>query len=226
MRLRDILFIARSQLRDLGVKSFTDAELIAYANIAKCDIVSMIREAREDYFLATTTSTVATTTTPNASVVTLPTDFLELKEIMCINTGYEDIYFQARDMTTPQFRRALIDGGSFGNGTGLVFYDIYGNSQIMFAPGFDIELTLKIDYIRDVPDMYLPTDEPTDIPDTLHHGIPTGIVCQALRGTGDPRLPQFEAFRKEQMDEARVTVQPRQIREPKFTTGFMEWDEW
>jgi hypothetical protein len=226
MKLRDILFIARSQLRDLGVKTFTDAELIAYANISKCDIVSMMREAREDFFLATTTSTVATTTTPNPSTVTLPSDFLELKELMCVNTGYEDICFLARDMTSPQFRRALIDGGSFGNGTGLVFYDIYGNSTLMFSPGFDMALNIKIDYIKDVADMFLPTDECTDIPDTLHHAIPTGIVCQALRGTGDPRLAQFELFRKEQMDEARITIQPRQIREPKFATGFMEWDEW
>jgi hypothetical protein len=226
MNLQTMLFIARSQIRDLGVKKISDPELIAFVNNGKCDLVSMIREAREDYFIATTTSTVTATTSPNPSIVTLPTNFLELKELKITTSGYEYIDFVASDRSRQQFRSALLDGGSFGSGTGIVLYDVYGNSTLMLAPGFDVTLSLQIDYIYDVPDMALPADEPTDIPDNLHFYIPTAATCQALRALGDPRLANFEKQRKDSMDEARISIQPRQIREAKFVRGYMEDEEW
>lgn len=226
MNLQEMLFVARSQLRDLHVKQWSEAELVAYANLAKDSLISTIRQAREDYFLSTTTSTVATTTSPNASTVTLPADFLELKDLMIITSGYEDIEFIARDRVAAQWHRALIDGGSLGNGTGMVFYDIVGNSTLELAPGFDVELSLKIDYIKDVADMYLPTDTPTDIPTSLHNYIPTEIVCHALRTIGHPKLSFWEAEKKDQLKGVAITVQPRTIRDIKRVTGFMEEEEW
>jgi hypothetical protein len=226
MNLQEILFIARSRLKDLGIKKYSEAELIAACNEGISDIAAIIRQAREDYFLTTTTSTIATAAPPNPSTVTLPTDFLELKELMITNDGYRDITFLARDRNADQFRHALIDGGAFSNGSGMVFYDIYGNSTLMLAPGFDISLDLKIDYIQMVTDLYLPTDTPSLIPTEFHANIPNYIVCEAMRSMGDPRLRGYlEALEKAE-DSMRVGIQPRQIKEPKYVTGYLESDEW
>lgn len=226
MNLQEICFIARSQIKDLAVKKVSEHELISYVNVAKDELVSVMRQAREDYFLTSTTSTVQTAAAPNPSTVSLPSDFLELKELKITTSGYEDIDFLASDRTRTQFRNALIDGGSFGNGSGICLYDIYGNTTLMLAPGFDVALDLEITYIKDVADLHLPTDEPTDIPSSLHSYIPISAACQALRSLGDPRLSTFEAFRLEQINDVRATIQPRQVREAKYVVGFMENEEW
>lgn len=226
MDLQTILFISRSQLKDLGLKKWSDPELIAYANEGKNRLVTLVREAREDFFLTNTTSTVATATAPNASTMTLPTDFLELKDINCTSTGYTDIDFTHCDRSELKFRNALRDGSAVGNGTGVILYDVYGNSSLIFAPGFDVALDIKVDYIKSLADLVLPTEEPTDIPSNLHDYIPNFITCKALASAGDGRYRIFNDRLKDQEDKVRVEIQPRQIREPKFVKGFMEDEEY
>lgn len=226
MNLQEILFIARSRLKDLAVKKWSEAELVSAINDGIDDISTIISQAREDYFLTSTTSTVAIAAAPNPSTVTLPTDFLELKELMITNDGYREITFLASDRNNAQFRRALIDGGSLGSGTGLVFYDIYGNSTLMLSPGFDVELSLKIDYIQTVPDLALPTDIPSLIPTKWHGNIADYAVTEALRSAGDPRYASYRDKLKESEDAMRVGIQPRQVREAKFVVGFGEDSEW
>lgn len=226
MNLQEILFIARARLKDFGVKKWSEAELIAAINSGICNMSTIIRQAREDYFLTSTTSTVGVASPPNPSTVTLPSDFLELKELMVTNDGYQDIRFVARDRTNNQFRNALIDGGSFGNGASMVFYDIYGNSTLMLAPGFNVSLDLKIDYIQMVPDLALPTDIPSLIPEKWHNDIPDYGVLEALRSAGDARFSMFNDKVKKSEDLMAIGIQPRQIKEAKFVTGFMEEEYW
>jgi hypothetical protein len=226
MNLKEILFIARSRLRDLGVSRFSEAELIASVNEGICDMSSIIRQAREDYFLTSTTSTVATAVAPNPSVMVMPDDFLELKDLWVLNSGYEDIDFIAADRTTKQYRRALLDGGSFGSGSGVIYYDIYGNSTIQFAPGFDMALTIRADYIQTVPDLSLPADVPSLIPTKWHNDIPDYAVAEALRSVGDKRWRIYTDKVKESEKTLQAGIQPRQVREGKFVTGYMESDEY
>jgi hypothetical protein len=224
MNLKEMLFITRSELKDFSLKKWSDAELIAYINMGKADLISIVRAAREDYFLSNTTSTVSSTTSPNASVLALPTDFLELKEIICTSSGYESLAFMHSDKAKPEFRRLLIEGPSIGSGTGGVLYDIYGNSSIMFAPGFDVDVTVRIDYIKDLPDLLLPTDTISEIPASLHDYIPVNAATEALKSAGDPRYRTFKESLNDMTDNLRTQIQPRQIREPKFVTAFMEGD--
>lgn len=226
MNLQEILFIARSRLRDLGVKKFSEAELIASVNDGISDMATIIMQAREDYFLTSTTSTVAAATAPSPSTMTLPTDFLELKDLWVLNSGYEDINFQACDRNIAQFRRALLDGGSFAAGTGLIYYDIYGNSTIEFAPGFDMDLSIRVDYIQMVPDLALPTDTPSLIPKKWHGNLPDYAVLEALRGVVDKRAASYDEKVKESEKKLAIGIQPRQVRDAKFVTGFMENDEY
>lgn len=226
MTLKEILFIARSRLRDLGLKKFSDAELIASINEGICDMSTVIREAREDYFLTSTISTVAAAVAPNPSTWVMPDDFLELKDLWILDDGYTDINFLAMDRTNAQFRRALLDGGNFGRGSGMVFYDIYGNSVIEFSPGFDRAFNMKCDYIQMVPDLALPTDVPTLIPTKWHNDIPDYGVLEALRGIGDPRAASYALKVNDSEKKLAIGVQPRQVREGKFVTGYMEDDDW
>jgi len=226
MNLKEILFIARSRLRDLGVKKYSEAELIASINEGICDMSSVIRQAREDYFLTSTTSVIASASPPNPSVMTLPDDFLELKNLWVLDQGFTDINFLASDMNIAQYRRALIDGGSFGSGSGVILYDIYGNSAIQFAPGFDIPLTIRADYIQMVPDLALPEDIPSLIPTKWHNDIPDYAVLEALRGTGDPRAASYAEKVKDSEKKLAIGIQPRQVREAKFAKGYMEEEEY
>jgi hypothetical protein len=226
MNLKEILFIARSRLRDLGVSRFSEAELIASINEGICDMSSIIRQAREDYFLTSTTSTVATAVAPNPSVMVMPDDFLELKDLWVLNQGFEDIDFIAADRTTKQYRRALLDGGSFGSGSGVIYYDIYGNSTIQFAPGFDVALTIRVDYIQTVPDLAMPADVPSLIPTKWHNDIPDYAVAEALRSVGDKRWRIYTDKVKDSEKTLQAGIQPRQVREGKFVTGYMESDEY
>lgn len=226
MILQEILFIARSRLRDLGIKKFSEAELIASINEGICDMSTIMRQAREDYFLTTTTSNITPVATPNPSVITLPTDFLELKDLWVTSDGWTDINFLASDRTTTQFRRALLDGGAFGSGSGMFLYDIYGNNTLILAPGTDVPLTIKIDYIQMVPDLHLPSDTPSLIPEKYHNDIPDYAVLEALRSIGDPRTVTYEKKVEKSEKLFAHAIQPRQVREPRFVTGYMSDDEW
>jgi hypothetical protein len=151
---------------------------------------------------------------------------LELKELRITTSGYEYIDFLASDRSRPQFRNAMIDGGSFGSGTGIVLYDIYGNNTLMLAPGFDVALDLQIDYIQLVPDLALPTDEPTLIPTKYHNMIPDYAVLEALRSSNDARFSKYDEKVKGAEKLLSVGVQPRQVRETKVVYGYMEGEEY
>ncbi len=222
MNLAEILFIARSRLKDLSVKKFSEAELIAACNEGICAMSTVIRQAREDYFLTSVTSAIPTAVKPNGSAVSLPTDFLELKDLMIVTPGFEYIQFAAQDRTTNNFRTALLDGASIGSGSGLLYYDIYATSTIMFAPGLDVTLDVKIDYIQLCPDLFLPTDTPSLIPVKYHNNIPDYVVTEALRSAGDARFSAYRDKLKLSEDSLGIAIQPRQIREAKFVRGFME----
>jgi hypothetical protein len=226
MNLKQMLVEARLALRDVGVKSTADLLLVGSANEAKDEVVQIMRQAREDFFFATTTSLVTTATSPNPSVVNLPTDFSLLKNLYCNDRGYEGIVFMPMDQADPRFRRALIDGGSYSGGNSVAYFDLYGNSRLLLAPGFDLALNLTIDYIKSVADMADLNDEPTDIPPEYHHYIVIHMVCDALRMAANSSLAAWEAHLQEKKEYMQQNIQPRQIKDPIFVRGYMEEENW
>ncbi len=225
MRLRELLVEARLVLRDVGVKSQADSLLIGAANEAKDEMVQIIRQAREDFFLCSTISVIPTAATPLPSIVTLPTDFINLRDLAINDSGFEGIIFQWMDQSDPRFRRALIDGGVYQAGTALCFYNIRGNAQLVLAPGFDIPLNLTILYLQTVPDMVNLEDEITSIPKEFHHYMSTHMICDALRMAANPALEAFEAHLAEKKKFLIQNIEPRQSREAVYVRGYME-DEW
>lgn len=226
MNLQTIVFLARAKIKDLGLRRWTEPELVAAANEGKNQLVKIIRQAREDFFFTTTTGTISTTTAPNPSTVTLPSDFIELKDLRVTSNGYESIDFVFLDRVDPKFRYALQMGGDFSGGGGVFYYDIMGMSTLVLAPGSDIEMSLAIDYIQYVPNMTLPSDTVASIPEEHQDYIVNHIVCECLRETGDPNLRAYLLKLERQADSIMQAVGDVQVREPTFVRGFMEEEFW
>jgi hypothetical protein len=222
---RSFLFRTRQSIRDMGLRVWNDPELLQAANEGKNELVKIIRQAREDYFVTTTTGTITTASSPNPSVITLPADFAELKQIEVTTSGREDIRFTHLDRANPQFQDALVNGQGFAGGVGQFYYDIMGLDRMELAPGADEALGYLIYYVKTIPDMTAPTDTPTGIPPEHWDAIVTWMVCEALRSMGDNRLVAYEDKLSRQLENVVASVNARQIREAEFVRGFME-DEW
>jgi hypothetical protein len=214
--LREMLTLARIKLDDLAVRRFPEPFLVAAANEGKNELCKIIREANENFFYASTTSTIAVASPPNGSIITLPSDFMQLREIKCTGQGYEDIGFQALSQSDPRFRQSLIDGGSFANGQG---------TSILLSPGSDIALAYSMAYIKFVPDMAVGTDYPADIASENYDFIVTWMICEGMRAGQDDRLQMYQDKLGSQRDSIMNSVNVRQVREPRFVRGYQEAEE-
>jgi hypothetical protein len=224
--LRAMITQVRLKMDDLGVRIFSEPEIIADLNEGKNELVKIIRQARENYFETSVARTISTTTSPNYSSIALPADFSEMRDIKVTNAGYEDIGFLKMSQSDERFKQALIDGGNFSAGHGIFFYDFYGESSIIFSPGADLDLGVNLLYIQTIPDMALPTDYPTGIPIEHSDFMVTWAVTESLRKLADERLGSFESKRDFQQEAIINSINSRQIKEPQFVVGFMEEEYW
>lgn len=222
---RAMITAVRIPLRDMRVRMASDPEIAQYLNEGKNELVKVIRQANENFFQTSTSTTISTTTAPNPSIVSLPTDFAELRNLKVTNVGYEDIAFEKMSQSDNRFKQALIDGGNFASGRGLFFYDFVA-STIRFSPGADIDLGLTIEYIQTISDMTLPDDYPTGIPTEHSDFMVTWATRECLRSIKDPRKTDWDEKIDEQGTRIIESVNTRQIREPKFVIGFMEEEYW
>ena len=223
--LETMLVLTRIKLKDLKVRQWSEPELVAAANEGKNELVKLIRQARSDYFETSVTGTMITAVAPNPTTITLPSDFAELKEIICTDAGYYDIGFTYCDQSDVRFKQALIDGGAFANGQGMFYYTITAEKTMLLSPGSDMALNYKIWYVKTIPDMQYPTDAPTGIPPEHYDYILTWMICECMRSNADPRLDLYQAKLGDQAKSVMVSVGQRQIKEAQFVTGFMESEE-
>lgn len=225
MNLSSMLVNTRMEIKDLGLKAIPEPQLVYAANEGQAELVRIMRQAREDFFLATVSDTMSVATKPSPTDITLPSDFFELKDITVTTSGYESVGFIHLDKSDVRFHQALNEGGSVGNGQGSFYYDIIGLGTLRFAPGTNLQLSVDIDYIKQVADMSAPGDSPSDIPAELHYFIVTWMVAESLRSLGDQRLVSYEKKLSDQRTSVIQSVNARQIREPVFVTGYMEEEE-
>lgn len=227
MNLGQMLFHARTQLQDMKVARVPESQLVRALNEGKNELAKLVRQAREDWFLTTTTGTISTAAAPNYSSISLPSDFAELKELLITQSGYEHISFKYMDRSDSRFKDALISGGSILSGQGGFYYDLVGVSTMIFAPGFDTALPYTMTYIATVVDMTKRSDSPSLLPAEHHDFLVTWAVCDVLRSLGDNRLPAYESKLEYQRDSVVNAVNATQIKEPQFVRSFMEeYDGW
>src|SRR6266496_490759 len=112
MTLRELLFYSRTQLRDLGVKIINETELKRSANEGCRELARILRKARKEYFTTSFTGTIPIATPPDASLLTLPSNFAELKNIQITDADFTNIEFSPLDRSDEHYRRALRDGRS------------------------------------------------------------------------------------------------------------------
>lgn len=225
MDLRTMITQVRVKLKDLSVRSFQEPEIIFALNEGKDELVKIIRNANESFFEDTATGTISSTTTPNYSTISLPTDFAQLRQIGITSSGMEDIGFIKMNQSDARFKAALLDGGSFAGGQHAFYYDFVGLSTLILAPGADVDLAYKLDYIKTVPDMALPADTPSEIP-AEHHGFIVTWAIVELLPDGDPRIEKYKSKLDFQKDSTIASVNTRQVKEPEFVVGFMEEEFW
>lgn len=224
--LQNMLVQARMRLRDLTVRTFQEPLLVAALNEGKNELVKIIKQARENFFESTGTGTITAVAKPNPSDITLPTDFAELRQLAITTAGFEDIGFVKQSQSHPLFVQALLDGGSFGTGQGMFYYDFVGLTTLRLAPGSDTDLAYRIDYISMVADMTKPDDYPVGIPSEHYDFIVTWAIADCLRSIGDPKLIAYENKLKFQAESVMASVGSRQVREPRFVRAFMEEEGW
>lgn len=226
MDLKTMIWQVRQRVGDPKLRVVPDPVIASYLNEGKNQLVRIIQQADESFFQVTVTGTISATSAPNASEITLPPDFCELKDIKCTQTGYEDIKFHHVKQYRDDFREALVRGGSFANGTGRFMYDFYGLDRMILSPGSDIDLPYQMDYIRRVDDMSHPDDWPTELTPDMGDYMMNWASTECLRHLGDPRVSTYEVKLETQKESIVMTVNRRTLREVKCVTGFMEEEGW
>lgn len=167
MNLAQILRLAEYQAKAvkqslaIGPSIFTH-ELVALANDGNQKIEQALRAMGDDYFVRRMNSLTDITAqkimgisyTPSTSLrlavstrpFSLPPDFLSLKSIRCVSSGYEDTRFHQEDITDQHFQALLRDTNQAGPGEDL-YYDITGERTFYLAQDLSTALDIEIAYV-------------------------------------------------------------------------------
>lgn len=199
MNLQDFIVNTRLTLRDIGVKVLPDPLLIAFANEGKNDLYRVIRDAKTDFFVTSSNVTISATGAGDPNTISLPTDFSQLKDILCTTlSGVSDpgaIQFIAWDRNDVVFKYLLRSTMNTTAGVGLTFYyDILGTSTVQIVPPVgttSATFLAKITYVAVPADLALPSDSPSTIPSEYHQYILNYMVTECMRATNDPRLAAY-----------------------------------
>ena len=157
--LRQALFEADAVRRDGTTHpSFTQVQLLTYANRGKDEIERALRQSQQDYQLLMVqsddvafrwagitynpTSFRLLTTTKR---YLLPPDCLELKRIRALTSGYEDVEFIHLDMAHQDFK----DFENLGTNapTSPILWDVVGENNLYLANVPATTLDIEIGYI-------------------------------------------------------------------------------
>jgi len=144
------------------VPSVSTSELYAWANDANLQVEQRLRAVADDYFVRRLNSSSDTTAqkimgvsyTPSTSLqlaastraFSLPPDFLSLRSIRCVSSGYEDTHFYQMDLTHARFQSMLRDTAEAAPGEDL-YYDIQGERTLYLAQPVSSALDIEIAYV-------------------------------------------------------------------------------
>lgn len=225
--LKKFLLRVRSNLDDMNVRQWPEPLLVDAINEGKNQLTAVIRRADQDFFFTTGTGSVNVVTAGNPSVITLPADFLEFKDLALTSAGFENVMFTHLDRSDERFKMMLNTQPDVSEGV-EVYFDIVANAAIHLAPGFKTAYNYRLGYIKQVADLVLLTDTLADVPIEHHDYVVAYAVAEALRSKkgGDPRLASWEA--KVAAIEKRSWfsgVNRRFFGEVKFVTGYSGMEE-
>jgi hypothetical protein len=211
-----------------AANAYTVDQLLDYVNEGKDEFWKILVASDGDYFLQSTTTTVAQSNTfialnTTTREYTLPSDYLKARFIECLTAGYEDVEFVYRNISHPDFQQQRRDATA--NGSGITrskyFYSIAGKNTFMLAAYPETTFTLKIWYARAIPDLLIGGSfDETALP------FPKSIVDYAVSKIQLSRDPSQWGIWKDVWRQDVVTLveaaTPRSSTDPQFVQGFCE----
>jgi len=230
------LLSLRTMIRDSvdeDTASFwTDAQLNRYINKSKDRVWSRIRELKDDYFDVVRSSTDGALTilgeSYNASSFkivagttdyTLPPDFVEMRLIEVITSGYEWVRFTFKRMNDRAFRdwRAITDNMTPDEFLFTLFKEPPAMSVV---PKSDTALDLRITYVQVIPDLSSDTDRLT-LPHPLYLAVVDYATASALKQDRSPDAAAHEASGDKIIAEA-FGASDRQTQDVQTAAGYLE----
>lgn len=228
---QSLIDLANSELA--GYQNAVDSTALnSFLNEGKDEVWAALKQLNDEYFLAFSQATVPTDPFYFAPLNTtnreydLPDDFREIKFVEVLTADFTNAQFVYKDVTDPNFRtaRQLANAnGATSNTNNLFFqYTIVGKNKFVTADFMPATLTLKLWYIRSLPD-YEPSDEVDEILFPYTKKICTYAVRKALLSTQDQSM--WAAWKQEWRDgiiSVTSTAAPRNSADPQFSFGFCE----
>jgi hypothetical protein len=212
--------------------AFSVDELLSFVNEAKDAVYGVLRTLDEDYFVIP--SQVATSTdddyfaalTTTAREFDLPNGCREVRAIEVITAGYEDVPFEFRNLSDPDFQAERRSGAIAGAGSGRQLSDVYlftvlGRRTLQLAAYPESAFTVKLWFVKALDDL-TPSDTLTDILHPFTKKISSYATERATLSLQDEQLSN-EWLKRWRMDvqELALTAAPRVSTSPEFVS---DWD--
>ena len=226
-------YLTDVQTRLAGLaNAFTQQQLISFINEGKDELWEAFITSADDYFVQSTTTTAGQTNTlatlsTTTREYTLPSDCLAPRFIECVTPGFEYIRFVYRKITHPDFqeqRRSATQSGS--DASSLTFqtyyYTIVGKNTIMFAAFPETAFTIKVWYVRALPDLVNLGDALDEMVQPLARRI-TDYVVKQIQLIKDPNA--WVAWKEDWKDKIALTVEAASPRDETTPTFSIEYDD-
>lgn len=210
-------------------------DLLGFINEAKDTVWSILKALNEQYFLIFSQATVSldhyyfAPLSTSVREYTLPADFREIKFIECTTEGFSGVKFVYREPTDEDFRsarRGANDGNAPTVNPDTMLYTIIGKNQFVLAEYPPATVTLKLWYIRSLPD-FEASDPVDEILYPYSKKIADYAAKRVLLATQD--IAMFSAYAaqwREDVIEVAQGAGPRNQADAQFVQGLFEGDDY
>ena len=230
------LLTIRTMVRDLldepTASFWTDSQLNRYINQAKDRVWNRVKALNEDYWDISRTSQDGSLTIQGESYLAssfaivagttdyiLPPDFVEMKLIEVLTSGYEWVQFTYTDMAKPQFRGLL--ALTSNTSPSEILFDIFAEPPAMrIAPKSDVALDLRITYVQSIADLAGDTERLT-MPQPLYLAVVQYATSFALKQDRSNDAGAYEAAGDKIIAEMFGASHP-QTQDVEVAGGYME----
>lgn len=230
--LSDLRTSVRDNVDESSASFFSNAQLNRFINRAMHRVWTEGRKLKDDFFAVTRSSTDGSLTILGETYVassfqiaastrdyTLPHDFVEMRLIECITSGYEWVRFVSMDIAHPDMR-TLLEIADNQDPSAFAF-DIIGERTMRIAPMSATTLDLRITYIQSLADLSDDADD-CQLPHPLYMAVEEYATATAMAMDRNPDAAAHEA-RGRQIVTDFFGAHARQTQDVEVTQGYGGW---
>ena len=217
---------------DSFASAYDATSLLSFINEGKDEVWKVLRTLDEDYFVAGSQAATSTDDdyfagfSRSSREVNLPNNCREVRFIEVTTAGYEDLDFEFRRLSDPEFqverKLATIAGSGSGRQQHAKYlYTIIGRRTLMLAQFLEAAVTAKIWFVRALDDLDLDSTL-TEILHPFHKSIVTFALERATLALQEEQLS--DEWLRRWRDDVRtlgLTAAPRDSSGPEFVS---DWD--